>query len=313
MTETEFHRPVMVSEVLKHLRADRGGIYVDGTVGGGGHARRIAGCLSDDDYLLGIDLDAGAIEAAAKMLAGLPPTVELVRDNFKNLPGILSRRGIEEIDGCLLDLGVSWHQLDRPSRGFTYRDCAAPLDMRMDVDGDITAADVLNEYDHADLARIFREYGEERWADRIAEFVARRRGKKPFAAAGDLVQAVKDAIPAAARRRGGHPARRTFQALRIEVNRELEGLSELLEKMIWLLRAGGRFVVLTFHSLEDRIVKRVFRDMAQSCSCPVDLPVCICDGPVVRDLTRRPLTAGCDEVQDNPRSSSAKLRAVERI
>ncbi len=313
MAEKEFHRPIMVCEVLRYLRPERGGTYVDGTVGGGGHARHIARHLSEDDFLLGIDLDPRAVEVATEALSGVPPRVQLVRDNFKHMPEILHRAGIQTIDGCLLDLGVSWHQLDCSSRGFTYRDCDAPLDMRMDAGGELTAADILNEYDRDELARILREYGEERWADRIADFVVQRRGEEPFATAGDLIRTVKSAIPAAVRRGGGHPARRTFQALRIEVNGELEGLQDLLERVIGLMRTGGRFVVLTFHSLEDRIVKRVFRDMARPCRCPVDLPVCACGGPVVQDLTRKPLTAGAKELEDNPRASAAKLRAIEHL
>ncbi|MFO8059426.1 MAG: 16S rRNA (cytosine(1402)-N(4))-methyltransferase RsmH [Bacillota bacterium] len=309
-----FHQPVMPNEVLAHLKVTGGpGVYVDGTVGGGGHARLLAEGLSPRDLLIGIDLDPEALRVAADVMAGVPPRVELVHANFRFLPALLEERGIDHMAGCFLDLGVSSHQLDCPGRGFSYRCRDAPLDMRMNPGDGRTAADVLNRYPQRDIARILRQYGEERWARRIASFIVRRRKTRPFETAGDLIDVIMDAIPAAARRRGGHPARRTFQALRIEVNGELEGLSGFLEEVIQLLRPGGRLVVITFHSLEDRPVKRVFRKLSRECRCPPGLPVCRCGGPVVRDLTPKPIRPTEAEVNLNPRSSSAKLRAVERL
>ncbi len=308
-----FHQPVMPDEVADYLDVQRGGVYVDGTLGGGGHARLLADNLSAGDLLIGIDLDPEALRVAAEVLSDVKPRVELVHDSFRSLTALLAERGIDAIDGCLLDLGVSSHQLDCPERGFSYRYPDAPLDMRMDPGAERTAADILNHYEQREIARILREYGEERWAGRIARFIVRRRSIEPFRRTGDLVEVIMDAIPAPARRRGGHPARRTFQALRIEVNGELEGLGEYLEEVVHLLRVGGRLVVITFHSLEDRPVKRVFRDLSRECRCPPDLPVCRCSGPVVKDLTRKPVRPGDAEMCTNPRSSSAKLRAIERL
>ncbi len=308
-----FHQPVMPDEVAECLDVQGGGVFVDGTVGGGGHARVLAERLCPEDLLIGIDLDTEALRVAAEVLSGARPQVELIHGNFRSLPAFLAERGIDRISGCLLDLGVSSHQLDAPERGFSYRFVDAPLDMRMDPGARRTAAHILNNDEEGDIARILRDYGEERWARRIARMIVRRREDQPFKTAGDLVDVIKDAIPAPARRKGGNPAKRTFQALRIEVNGELEGLRTYFEEVIQLLRPGGRLAVISFHSLEDRPAKQVFRDLSRECRCPPELPVCCCSGPVVRDLTRRPIRPTDAEVSMNPRSASAKLRAVERL
>lgn len=308
-----FHDPIMVDEVVHYLAPGRGGVFVDGTVGGGGHARAVAERLSSEDRLIGIDLDPEALEHSAGVLSGVEAEVELVHGNFRSLPEMMAERGIDGIDGCILDLGVSSHQLDTPERGFSYRHPDSPLDMRMNPHADTTAADILNGYSRREIRRILREYGEERWAARIAEFVVDRRQDSPYETSADLVQTIRDAVPAAARRGGGHPARRTFQALRIAVNGELERLEDTLRDVIGLLNTEGRLVAISFHSLEDRAVKRVFRDLARQCRCPIEIPVCSCDGPVVRELTRRPVRPSEEEVESNPRSSSAKLRAVEKL
>lgn len=309
----DFHEPIMVDEVLCFLKPERGGIFVDGTVGGGGHARAVAERLSPGDRLIGVDLDPEALQHSAAVLAGVAPEVELIHGNFRSLPEMLAERGIDLIDGCILDLGVSSHQLDTPERGFSYRHPDAPLDMRMNPGADTTAADILNGYSRREIRRILEDYGEERWAARIAEFVVDRRQETPFQTAGDLIQTIRDAVPAGARRGGIHPARRTFQALRIAVNGELERLEDTLRELIGLIKVDARLVVISFHSLEDRSVKRVFRDLARECRCPIEIPVCRCDGPVVRELTRRPVRPSEEEIESNPRSSSAKLRAVRKL
>lgn len=313
MNHRDFHEPIMVDEVICYLKPERGGVFVDGTVGGGGHARALARQLSREDRLIGMDLDPEALQHSAAVLAGVEPEVELIHGNFRSLSEILAERGMDGIDGCILDLGVSSHQLDTPERGFSYRHPDSPLDMRMNPNADTTAADILNGYSRREIRRILRDYGEERWAARIAEFVVDRRQQSPFQTAGDLVGTIRDAVPAAARRGGGHPARRTFQALRIAVNGELERLEDTLRELIGLLREGARLVVISFHSLEDRPVKRVFRDLARECRCPIEIPVCRCEGSVVRDLTRRPVRPSEEEIASNPRSSAARLRAVEKL
>ncbi len=312
MTE-DFHVPVMKSEVLHHLAPQRGGVYVDGTIGGGGHARAVAELLSSQDMLIGIDLDPEALEFSERALQGVEPVVRLIQGNFKNLPQILRREGADRLDGCLLDLGLSSHQVDTPQRGFSYRFPEAPLDMRMNPESSLTAREIVNEWSVNDLTRIIQRYGEERWARRIARRIDSRRQREPLETCSDLVEVIKEAVPAAARRSGGHPARRTFQAIRIAVNSELTELRESLEQIIDALGPDGRFVVITFHSLEDRPVKQVFRRMASKCRCPVDLPVCRCEGAIVEDLTQKPVRPSEEEIAENRRASSAKLRAVRKI
>ncbi len=313
MMEKQFHVPIMKNEVINLLAPERGGVYVDGTVGGAGHGRPIAQQLSKNDLLVGVDLDPEALRVSEKELSNVEPRIKLVQGDFKNLPRILSCEGVDELDGCLLDLGVSSYQLDTPERGFSYRYPEAPLDMRMNPDNPLTAADIVNSWSKRDIATVLRKYGEERWASRIASFIKRRRNKKTIQTCGELVEVIKSAIPAAARRRGGHPARRTFQALRIAVNDELQGFEKALESIIHELNPGGRMVVISFHSLEDRRVKKVFRRLSQICHCPPDFPVCRCDGATVEKLNGGLMRPTEKEIEQNRRASAAKLRAIRRL
>jgi 16S rRNA (cytosine1402-N4)-methyltransferase len=290
-----------------------GSIIVDATLGGGGHAARIAAAIAPDGLLIGIDQDDAALAAAATTLRLGQQTIFL-KGNFGDLDRLLTEAKVPYVDGFLFDLGVSSPQLDFAERGFSYQ-TDAPLDMRMDPNaGGITAADVVDSYQEADLARVIRDYGEERWASRIAAFIVAARARRPVATTFDLVDVIKAAVPAAARKDGPHPARRTFQALRIEVNRELEVLEQALDAAVRWLVPGGRIVAISYHSLEDRVVKQTFAKLSQGCTCPPDLPVCVCDAkPVLRVLTRRAITPSADEVERNPRSRSAKLRAAEKM
>lgn len=312
----EGHVPVLLDEVLAILDPTPGGRYLDATLGGGGHAAAILAQAGPEGLLVGIDRDPYARERAAQRLASLPGRVEILAGRHEELDRLLDEAGLEALrfDGILFDLGISSFQVDDPRRGFTYHDPQAPLDMRMDPSQPTTAADLVNRLSVHELARIFKEYGEERWAARIARFVVERRAREPLQTAGDLVEVVKAAVPAAARRKGGHPARRIFQALRIAVNRELEGLADGLRAAVERLRPGGRLVVISFHSLEDRIVKRTFQDLAQGCTCPPGLPMCACGQvPQVELLTRSPIVPSETEVARNPRARSARLRAVARV
>ena len=312
LTASFRHVPVLSKEVLAFLAPRRGGVYLDGTVGGGGHAGLLLESVEGDARLVGIDRDPEALNAAAARLERFGDRVTLVRDNFRRLGEVLDGLGIEAVDGVLLDLGVSSQQLDSPDRGFSYR--GEKLDMRMGPDAEKTAAELLAELSEAELERILREYGEERWAGRIARFIVERRVRKPIVDAQDPVDVIKAAVPAAARRSGPHPARRTFQALRIAVNRELESLEAALASAVDRLKAGGRLVVISFHSLEDRIVKNVMRREERGCTCPPGLPVCACNKVSrLKVLTRKPVVASSEERAQNPRSRSAKLRAAERV
>ncbi len=306
------HVPVLSKEVLHFLNPRRDGVYVDGTVGGGGHAELLLDQVQGDARLIGIDRDPEALEAASARLERFKDRVTLVRSNFSALQSVLDRLGIDSVDGVLLDLGVSSHQLDTEERGFSY--WGNKLDMRMGPDAEKTAAQLLAELDEGEIERILREYGEERWAARIARFVVERRKVRPIVDVEDFVSVIKAAIPAGARQGGPHPARRSFQALRIAVNRELESLETGLAAAVDRLRPGGRLAVISFHSLEDRIVKTFMRDESKGCTCPPDLPVCACEKkPRLRVLTRKPVAAGDEELKANPRSRSAKLRAAERV
>jgi len=306
------HTPVLLAEVTQHLSLHPGSIVVDCTLGGAGHAKRIADSITPTGILVGIDQDDAALAAASTTLR-LGQQAILLKGNFGELDRLLTQAGIPYADGFLFDLGVSSPQLDLPDRGFSYQE-DAPLDMRMDADGPLTAADVLNTYSESQLASILREYGEERWASRIAEFIVAARGRHPLETTGELVQIVKAAIPAAARREGGHPARRTFQALRIEVNRELDVLAEALDSAARWLSPGGRICVISYHSLEDRIVKQTFARLSAGCTCPPEIPVCVCGvEPVLRVITRRPILPSAEEIERNPRSRSAKLRVAEKL
>ena len=307
------HTPVLLAEVLQHLSPHEGSVIVDCTLGGAGHAKRIADIIAPTGILVGIDQDEAALNAAASTLSLGQRTI-LLKGNFSELDSLLAQAGLAYANGFLFDLGVSSHQLDTAERGFSYR-TDAPLDMRMDpTAGSITAADVVNSYQESDIARIVREYGEERWARRIAAFIVAARAHRPVTSTYQLVEIIKAAVPASARRGGPHPARRTFQALRIEVNRELEVLEDAVRTAVRWLVPGGRLVVISYHSLEDRTVKRVFVDMARTCTCPPDIPVCTCGTvPVLRVLTPRPVTPDSEEVEANPRARSAKLRAAQRL
>lgn len=308
-----YHQSVLPEETIEYLAVKPDGIYVDATIGGAGHAGRIAAQLDERGVLIGIDQDPAAIHAATERLQGVKARIELVKRNFVDLQVILRELGIVSVDGIIFDLGVSSPQFDEGERGFSFHQ-NAPLDMRMDQMNPFSAAHLINSAPVADLSRILWEYGEERWAKRIALFIEKRRRESPIQTTDELVAVIKDAIPAAARRSGPHPARRTFQALRIAVNHELEYLAATLEQAVTVLKTGGRVVVISFHSLEDRIVKNTFAAWSAGCECPKNIPVCCCGKlPKVRILTKKPVVPRDEEVADNPRARSAKLRAVAKI
>ncbi|MCL6610759.1 MAG: 16S rRNA (cytosine(1402)-N(4))-methyltransferase RsmH [Peptococcaceae bacterium] len=315
-TEGEYryeHRPVLVREVLDCLKPDDKGIYVDCTLGGAGHSYEILRASSPGGRVIGLDRDADAIKAAARRLAEFGDRAVLVRGNFRDLPGILDRLGVIQVDGILFDLGVSSYQLDNPHRGFSYQK-DAPLDMRMDREGGVTAADLVNKLPAEDLRQIIRQYGEEQFAGRIASFIVREREKDPITTTGRLADIVKRAIPAKNRREGPHPARRTFQALRIAVNRELEALGDALRGTVDRLKPGGRVCVIAYHSLEDRMVKDFFREMTLKCVCPRDFPACVCGkSPLLKVVKPGGITPSAAEIEENPRARSARLRAAERL
>jgi 16S rRNA (cytosine1402-N4)-methyltransferase len=307
------HISVMPDEVLHYLAPRPGGIYVDGTLGGAGHARQILEASSPDGILVGFDRDPAALKVAAERLAEFGGRVRLVSRNFAELASSLEEMGITGIDGLLLDLGVSSHQLDTAERGFSFQQ-DAPLDMRMDTTAVETAADLVNGLPERELERIIREYGEERWAKRIAAFIVKRRGEKPIETTLQLVDVIKGAVPRGAWDERLHPATRTFQGLRIAVNEELSSLEKGLADAVGLLKKGGRAVVISFHSLEDRIVKTSFRAFAHGCTCPKSIPRCVCGKiPQLKVITGKPVMAGDAEVTLNPRSRSARLRAAEKI
>ncbi len=313
MEERDFlHQPVLLEEVLAWLNPKSGGTYVDCTVGGGGHSAAILESSGPDGRLIGLDQDPHALEAAARRLASYGKRVTLVRENFIHLPRVLAELGIPAVNGILFDLGVSSPQLDVPERGFSYLH-EGPLDMRMDPSLHRTAADLINNLGEKELAGIIARYGEERWAKKIASFIVRKRQHQPIKTTSQLVEVIKEAIPAKSRRSGPHPARRTFQALRIAVNRELEILPEALRQAVDLLLPEGRILVITFHSLEDRIVKNVFRQLASPCVCPPRFPRCVCgQKPLLRVLTPRGVLPSEREVNLNPRARSARLRVAEK-
>jgi 16S rRNA (cytosine1402-N4)-methyltransferase len=307
------HIPVLPAEVIGYLAPRPGGIYLDGTVGGGGHAALVLEASAPDGILIGMDRDREALAAARLRLADYGERAQLVRGNYDRLTEVAVGLGIPGIDGFLLDLGVSSHQLDRGERGFSFQH-DAPLDMRMDAGSGDTAADLVNNLPEEELARIIREYGEERWAKRIAAFIIRARDDSPIVTTGRLVDVIKGAVPRGAWDDRLHPATRTFQALRIAVNDELGSLERGLSAGLGLLNKGGRGVVISFHSLEDRLVKNLFRSLTGGCTCPKSLPRCVCSAvPQVKVLTGRPVTAGEAEIAVNPRARSAKLRAVEKL
>lgn len=309
----EFHHiSVLLNECIDNLNIRPDGIYVDGTMGGGGHSLEIAKRLTTG-RLICIDQDPNAHEAAGKRLAEYKDRITFVRDNFGNIKSILDSLGIEKIDGMLLDIGVSSHQLDEAERGFSYQQ-DAPLDMRMNPDRPFSAYDVVNGYDEDELDRVIFTYGEERWARRIAQFIVKEREAKPIETTGELVDIIKKAVPKGARKDGPHPAKRTFQAIRIEVNGELEVLQRAIDDVAARLAVGGRLCIITFHSLEDRIVKEAFRKQKNPCICPPQFPVCVCGKkPLGRVITRKPILPSKEELEDNPRSRSAKLRVLEGV
>ncbi|MBQ1270357.1 MAG: 16S rRNA (cytosine(1402)-N(4))-methyltransferase RsmH [Clostridia bacterium] len=307
------HVSVLPDECMEGLNIKPDGIYADGTTGGGGHSYLIASRLSDKGRLICIDRDDDALEAAGKRLAPLGKNITFVKNNFSRIKEVLEDLGIEKIDGILFDLGVSSYQLDNGERGFSYM-TDAPLDMRMDRQQQFSAYNVVNEYSRDDLKRIIKDYGEERYAGPIAAAICRRREEKPIETTLELTEIIKSAMPAAAKREKQHPAKRTFQALRIEVNSELSSVEEALGDSIDALAPGGRIAVISFHSLEDRIVKRKFAAMAQGCTCPKSFPVCVCGNkPKIKLVSRGVIIASDEELENNPRSRSAKLRVAEKL
>lgn len=306
------HISVLYEESISALNVKDGGVYVDGTLGGGGHSYGILS-TSSDCSLIGIDQDKEAIAAAKKRLENFSDRFTAVNSNFSEIKNILKDQGISGIDGALLDIGVSSYQLDNPERGFSYMN-DAPLDMRMNTGKALTAREVVNTYSCDELSRIFYEYGEEKWSKRVAEFICSKREEKPIETTFELVDVIKAAIPQKARADGGHPAKRVFQAIRIEVNDELGVLKTAVNDFTDCLNSGGRLAVITFHSLEDRIVKQEFLRMAKGCTCPKEFPVCVCGNkPRIKIISRKPILPSEGEAERNPRSKSAKLRVAEKL
>ena len=306
------HVSVLLNECLEGLNIKENGIYVDGTLGGAGHSSEILKRLSNEGRLIGIDQDTDALKAAKERLKDYS-NVTFVHSNFSNIENVLNNLNIDGVDGILMDLGVSSYQLDEGERGFSYMK-DAPLDMRMNRENDFSAYNVVNEYSEEDLYRIIRDYGEEKFAKRIASFIVENRQEKNIETTLELVEIIKNAIPAKARREGPHPAKRTFQAIRIEVNSELSILNKTIEDGVKKLNKGGRMAIITFHSLEDRIVKNKFRDLAASCRCPKEFPVCVCgEKAKVKIISRKAIEPTKEEVEVNPRSRSAKLRVIEKL
>ena len=306
------HKSVLLNETIDGLNIQPDGIYVDGTLGGGGHAYEVCRRLGDKGSIVGIDQDAAAIEAAGNRLKDFGEKVTIVRSNYCDMKSKLHELGIDKVDGIVLDLGVSSYQLDTAERGFSYRE-DAPLDMRMDTRQKMTARDIVNDYEEMELYRVIRDYGEDKFAKNIAKHIVAARKVKPIETTGELTEIIRASIPMKYQKKSGHPAKRTFQAIRIELNRELEVLKDSLDDMIDLLNPGGRLCIITFHSLEDRIVKSAFRKSENPCTCPSDFPVCVC-GKVSKGsiLTRKPILPSEEEMEENSRAKSAKLRIFER-
>ena len=306
------HKPVLYQETIEALRIKPDGIYVDGTLGGGGHSFGILQQLSQEGRLIGIDRDEDAIRAASERLAPFAGQAVIVRGNYEDMPAIMRGQGIAGADGILLDLGVSSYQLDEAERGFSYRE-EAPLDMRMDRRDERSAYDVVNGCTEMELFHMIRDYGEDRFAKNIAKHIVAERQKAPIRTTTELAEIVRQAIPAKLREGGGHPAKRTFQAIRIEVNRELDILKDSIDGLIDLLNPEGRLCIITFHSLEDRIVKTAFRRAEDPCICPPDFPVCVCGRkPKGKVITKKPIVSAAEELAENPRAHSAKLRVFEK-
>ncbi len=307
------HYSVLLEETIDNLNVKKDGIYVDGTLGGAGHAYHVCEKLEKGARFIGIDQDEDAIKASSERLKEFGDIVTIVRSNYCNMKQVLNDLGIEKVDGIVLDLGVSSYQLDTAERGFTYRE-DAPLDMRMDNRNDMTARDIVNDYSEYDLYRIIRDYGEDKFAKNIAKHIVRMREEKPIETTFELIEAIKAAIPAKIRMNTGHPAKKTFQAIRIELNKELDVLKNTLREMVELLNPGGRICIITFHSLEDRIVKTIFRECENPCVCPPSFPVCVCGKKSLgKVISRKPILPSEEELEENSRSKSAKLRVFERV
>lgn len=309
------HRSVLLEETISNLNIKPDGIYVDGTLGGGGHSYEIARRLGAKGRLIGIDQDADAIRAAGERLAEFKDCITIVRSNYCEIESVLNQLGIDKVDGILLDIGVSSYQLDAAERGFSYREEEdAPLDMRMDQRQELTAADIVNTYSEMELYRIIRDYGEDKFAKNIAKHIVAARQQKPIERTGELTQIIKAAVPMKVRMAGGHPSKKTFQAIRIELNRELEVLENSIDSMIDRLAPKGRLCIITFHSLEDRIVKVKFRNNENTCTCPPDFPVCVCNNkPKGHVITKKPIVPGEQELLENRRAKSSKLRVFEHV
>ena len=309
------HKPVLLEECIEYLNIRPDGIYIDGTLGGAGHSSEIYRKLGKEGILVGIDQDAFALEISQERLRSIGGQAGMIfaKGNFRDIGEICRKHGIDKADGILLDLGVSSHQLDEGERGFSYQK-DAPLDMRMDRQSKLDAAAIVNEYDEYEIKKIIRDYGEENWASRIASFIVKARREKRIESTGRLVEIIKAAIPSSARREGPHPAKRTFQALRIAVNDELGALKQVTGDAVTVLKEGGRLCIVTFHSLEDRIVKNEFQSREKPCTCPREFPVCVCGNkPELRIITRKPIIPSDSELDENPRSRSAKLRVAEKV
>lgn len=307
------HKSVLLEETIEALHIKEDGTYLDGTLGGGGHAYEVCRRLGAQGRFIGIDQDADAIQAASKRLEEFGDKVTIIRNNYCNAKAALEEIGVTKVDGIVLDLGVSSYQLDTVERGFTYK-YDTPLDMRMDQRQSLTARDIVNEYSEQELFRVIRDYGEDQFAKNIAKHIAAARAEKPIETTYELNELIKAAIPAKFRAAGGHPSKRTFQAIRIECNHELEVLRESLDDMIDLLNPGGRLCIITFHSLEDRIVKTIYREKENPCTCPPEFPVCVCGKkPYGKATPRKAILPGKEELEENSRSKSAKLRVFERI
>ena len=307
------HRPVLYQEVLEGLNIRPDGIYIDGTAGGAGHSTGIISALSDRGRLIALDQDETAVKIATERLSAFGERARVVHSNFREVANVCRMLGVNRIDGMLLDLGVSSYQLDTADRGFSYQ-ADAPLDMRMDQTNPLTAEDVVNTYPEEELRRILFAYGEERFSPKIAAAIVRARESAPIKTTGELAEIIKSAIPAAARQGGHHPAKRSFQAIRIEVNAELDVIAPAIRQAVELLNPGGRIAVITFHSLEDRLVKQTFAELAAGCTCPKGFPVCVCGKrPQVKIITTKPILPSAEELEENPRSRSAKLRIAEKL
>ncbi|MEG0012633.1 MAG: 16S rRNA (cytosine(1402)-N(4))-methyltransferase RsmH [Cellulosilyticaceae bacterium] len=307
------HMSVLLNECIEGLDIKATGIYVDGTLGGAGHAKEVCKRLSKEGHFIGIDQDQNALNASTQRLKDMEPKVTVVKSNFENIDSVLAELEVDGIDGMLIDLGVSSHQLDEPSRGFSYMHDAR-LDMRMNQDSAFSAYEVVNEYSEDELCRVIKDWGEEKWARRVAVFIVEARKTKPVETTYELVDIIKKAIPHNARRDGPHPAKRTFQAIRIEVNRELDIIEPTILDTVKNLKSGGRLCIITFHSLEDRIVKHTYKTLEDPCTCPKHFPICICGKEKqVKVITRKPILPSDEELEVNPRARSAKLRVIEKI